>query len=135
MMMPGDIFLKIFGFVCAIAFVVVVSALIGYGFLQSVGECAGYLFSSGSCSSGLYQLIADYSYTVLIGTTLTVFPAILAIIGFFWLLRNIHHRQTNWLIAQDRVDETIRLRTFFVKWLGLGLITIIAVFVVYGLLI
>lgn len=134
-MMPGDIFLKIFGFVCIIAFVVVVSALIGYGFLQSVGECAGYLFSSGSCSSGFYQLIADYSYTVLIGTTLTVFPAILAIIGFFWLLRNIHHRQTNWLIAQDRVDETIRLRTFFVKWLGLGLITIIAVFVVYGLLI
>lgn len=135
MMMPGDIFLKIFGFVCIIAFVVVVSALIGYGLLQSVGECAGYLFSSGSCSSGFYQLIADYSYTVLIGTTLTVFPAILAIIGFFWLFRNIHHRQTNWLIAQDRVDETIRLRTFFVKWLGLGLITIIAVFVVYGLLI
>jgi hypothetical protein len=92
------------------------------------------LFSSGSCSSGFYQLIADYSYTVLIGTTLTVFPAILAIIGFFWLLRNIHHRRTHWLIAQDRVDETIRLRTFLVKWLGLGLFIIIAVYVIYGFL-
>jgi hypothetical protein len=134
MMMPGDIFLKIFEFICYIALVIVVAALFGYGILQSVGECPDYLFSSGSCSSGFYQLIADYSYTVLIGTTLTVFPAILAIIGFFWLLRNIHHRRTHWLIAQDRVDETIRLRTFLVKWLGLGLFIIIAVYVIYGFL-
>ena len=133
-MMPGDIFLKIFEFICYIALVVVVAALFGYGILQSVGECPDYLFSSDSCSSGFYQLIADYSYTVLIGTTLTVFPAILAIIGFFWLLRNIHHRRTHWLIAQDRVDETIRLRTFLAKWLGLGLFIVIAVYVIYGFL-
>lgn len=120
MLFPGDIFLKIFEFVCYIALVVLISAGFGYGFLYLLGECQNYLAEASTCSSGFYLKIAEFTYTVILGTLFSFFPLILALGGIFWILRNIHHKKTMQLRAEGRDAEVIKLRVFlgriFVKF-------------------
>jgi hypothetical protein len=120
MLFPGDIFLKIFEFVCYIALVILIAAGLGYGFLYLMGECQHFLAEASTCSSGFYSKIAEFTYTVILGTLFSFFPLILALGGIFWILRNIHHKKTMQLRAQGRDAEVIKLRVFlgriFVKF-------------------
>ncbi|MBO6918483.1 MAG: hypothetical protein JJ858_08640 [Rhizobiaceae bacterium] len=115
MLLPGDIFLKIFEYICYLALAALMAAGIGYGFLHLVGECQNYLLDSASCSSNFYLNLASFSYTIILGTLFTFFPAILALVGIFWILRNIHHSKTMKLRAEGRDNEVIKLRVFLAR--------------------
>lgn len=117
MLFPGDIILKIFEFICYIALVVLIAAGLGFGFLYFMGECQNYLAEGSTCSSNFYSKIAEFSYTVILGTLFTFFPLILALGGVFWILRNIHHNKTMQLRAQGRDNEVIKLRVFLLRYL------------------
>ena len=135
MLFPGDIFLKIFEYICYIALVILLAAGLGYGFLYLLGECQNYLLDAKSCSSDFYANVASFCYTIILGTLFTFFPLILALGGVFWTLRNIHHNQTIKLREEGRDDEVIKLRVFLARififigllilavWLFLNLIT------------
>lgn len=115
MLLPGDIFLKIFEYICYLALAVLMAAGIGYGFLSFAGECQDYLLNDATCSSDFYLNIASFSYWVILGTLFTFFPAILALVGIFWILRNIHHNQTMKLRDEGRDNEVIKFRTFLAR--------------------
>lgn len=125
MLFPGDIFLKIFEYICYLALAILLAAGLGYGFLHLLGECQNYLSDQASCSSYFYLNIASFSYTVILGTLFTFFPAILALVGVVWILRNIHHNQTMKLRAEGRDNEVIKLRVFLARiFIFIGLLVL-----------
>ncbi len=133
MLFPGDIFLKIFEFVCYVALVVLLAAGLGFGLLYFLGECQNYLAEASACSSGFYSKIAEFSYTVILGTLFTFFPLILALGGVFWILRNIHHKKTMQLRAEGRDNEVIKLRVFLARFLTLFGLFVLAIWLLVKL--
>lgn len=127
MLLPGDIFIKILEFICYIALVVLVAAGLGYGVLYVYGECQGYLFDPKSCSNAVFAGIANYSYTVILGTMFTFFPAVFALGGVFAILRNIHHNKTMRLLDEGRVDDVIKLRVFLLRILFVVALIVLAI--------
>ena len=134
MLFPGDIFLKIFEYICYIALVILLAAGLGYGFLHLLGECQNYLLDAKSCSSGFYENIASFSYTIILGTLFTFFPLILALGGVFWILRNIHHNKTMQLRAEGRDSEVIKLRVFLGRIVILVGLLVLAVWLFLNLI-
>jgi heme/copper-type cytochrome/quinol oxidase subunit 4 len=125
MLFPGDIFLKIFEYICYLTLAILLAAGLGYGFLHIMGECQNYILDNGTCSSNFYLNIASFSYTVILGTLFTFFPAILALVGVVWILRNIHHNQTMKLREEGRDNEVIKLRVFLVRiFIFIGLLVL-----------
>lgn len=134
MLFPGDIILKIFEYICYLALAILLLAGIGYGFLYFMSECQNYLLDANTCSDSLYHSVANFTYTVILGTLFTFFPLILALGGVFWILRNIHHNKTMQLRAEGRDAEVIKLRVFLARVIIFTGFFVVAVWLFFNLI-